>query len=311
MRKVKAFLGHIPALILLIAAVAAGSEGAFKLFPFPVVEAEQVIGQWLKNSGYEIMRYDSASGETQLRARKLNEDWRIVLKPSSPLFTEVFAEYTLGGTADAAEIDELWLVLNNHTKSIRPDPVGADTALPKAVLRYTEAIVCLEADPTPGHLQLSGFFFDESGLILTTGHNLEERLPLTITMQDGQHYNGRTIKVDPLRDLALIQAQFRPAAIVSLAKSRMTLDPGEMIYTIGCPQGSFGVVHVGAVNTPPRLANAMPLWQVGLKVLPGSSGSPVFDASGNLAGVIKGRYRGTDSVGFLIPLSTVMEFLGR
>jgi len=46
-----------------------------------------------------------------------------------------------------------------------------------------------------------------------------------------------------------------------------------------------------------------------MKIHPGSSGSPVFDEHGNLAAIVTGRYRGTDSVGFLIPFETLMEFL--
>jgi serine protease Do len=43
----------------------------------------------------------------------------------------------------------------------------------------------------------------------------------------------------------------------------------------------------------------------------GSSGSPFFDAQGRLAAVVKGRYRGTDSIGFLIPFETLLRFLDR
>jgi serine protease Do len=42
---------------------------------------------------------------------------------------------------------------------------------------------------------------------------------------------------------------------------------------------------------------------------PGSSGSPVFDREGKMVAMIKGRYRGTHSTGFLIPLETVVKFL--
>jgi serine protease Do len=310
MTKLKAPLGLIPTLMLMVAAVAAAPAGPFRVFPFPVVETEQVIGGWLRSSGYQLLRDDAASGETHLIARKGDEDWRIVLKPSSPLLTEVSGRYTLAGTTDTAKLEELWLVLGNHTNSLRMSRAEADGDLPKWVLQQVEAGVCLETNPGPGHLQLSGFFFDESGLILTTAHNLEQRQALTVIAQDGQRALGRTIKVDPLRDLALIQASLKPLVIVSLAKSRLGLDLGEKVYAIGCPRGAAGDVRMGTVNSPPRLANAMPLWQIDLNVLPGSSGSPVFDTAGNLVGVIKGRYRGTGSVGFLIPLTTVMEFLG-
>jgi serine protease Do len=45
-----------------------------------------------------------------------------------------------------------------------------------------------------------------------------------------------------------------------------------------------------------------------MEIYPGSSGSPVFDGEGNLVAVVKGRHRGTDSVGFLIPFETIVEF---
>jgi serine protease Do len=46
-----------------------------------------------------------------------------------------------------------------------------------------------------------------------------------------------------------------------------------------------------------------------MDIQPGSSGSPVFDAGGRLVAIVKGRYRGTSTVGFLIPMETVYAFL--
>ena len=68
---------------------------------------------------------------------------------------------------------------------------------------------------------------------------------------------------------------------------------------------------MGIVEGPPAMVNGQPLWQVNMEVLPGSSGSPVFDQDGRLVGVVKGRYRGTETRGFLIPIDTILEFLGR
>ena len=52
------------------------------------------------------------------------------------------------------------------------------------------------------------------------------------------------------------------------------------------------------------------LWQVNMRIHPGSSGSPVFDLEGNLVAMVKGRYRGAETVGFLIPFASLMEFIG-
>lgn len=297
--------------LLLTAAWAADTDGGARLFPFPVVEAERMVSRWFMDSGYRILVEDSAAGGKQVSAQKADESWRIVLKPSSPLYTEVFARCAVAGAADAERLETLWSQLDRYTKGARTVGTSRNGATPKTIQQYDEAIICLGNTAGPGHIQLSGFVCNDSGLILTTAHDMTEYSVLTVLTRDGRRFDGRVIKVDHLRDLALIRAGFRPAVSISPAKGRLSLNLGETIYATGCPQGDLGTVYVGTVNSPPRLANAMPLWQVGMKVLPGSSGSPVFDGQGNLAGVIKGRYRGTDSVGFLIPVSTVLEFLGR
>jgi len=46
-----------------------------------------------------------------------------------------------------------------------------------------------------------------------------------------------------------------------------------------------------------------------MNIYPGSSGSPVFDARGQLVAMVKGRYRGTTTVGFLTPLEAIITFL--
>ena len=84
---------------------------------------------------------------------------------------------------------------------------------------------------------------------------------------------------------------------------------GERIYSLGCPLNLVGTVFTGIANGPPRRVDDLTYWQVNMEIHPGSSGSPVFDMNGNLVGVVKGRYRGTHSIGFLIPLDSIVAFM--
>jgi serine protease Do len=68
-------------------------------------------------------------------------------------------------------------------------------------------------------------------------------------------------------------------------------------------------IFSGAISAPLRKVSDLPLWQVDMETLPGCSGSPVFDGRGMFVSVVKGRYRGTETIGFLIPRATVLEFL--
>jgi serine protease Do len=97
--------------------------------------------------------------------------------------------------------------------------------------------------------------------------------------------------------------------VVSLMSGRRSPRVGERIFSLPCPAGNRGAARIGVVDDPPALVNGQPLWQVNLPVSPGDSGSPVFDADGRLVGMVKGRFRGTGTRGFLIPLDTIRDFL--
>jgi serine protease Do len=84
---------------------------------------------------------------------------------------------------------------------------------------------------------------------------------------------------------------------------------GEKVYSVGCPMDLVGSVFPGIINGPPRRVNELTYWQVNMEIHPGSSGSPVFDVQGNLVGIVKGRYRGTQTIGFLIPIETIIAFV--
>jgi serine protease Do len=109
--------------------------------------------------------------------------------------------------------------------------------------------------------------------------------------------------------LALISIRAKLNSVISLSGARSGLVEGEKLFSIGCPGNPSITVNSAFIIGPPRSMNNLPLWQVSMQTLPGSSGSPVFDTAGNLVAIVKGRYRGTDSVGFLTPLDTMREFL--
>lgn len=147
--------------------------------------------------------------------------------------------------------------------------------------------------------------------MVTTAHDLEGVRRLTVLRGDGSRSEGTLARLDREADLALIQVSAPRGTAVSLKGARGLLADGEAVFSIGCPTGPAGTVRLGRVRTPLRRVGRQPLWQVEMETLAGSSGSPVFDAAGNLAGVVKGRLRGTEKTGFVIPLDTLLRFLGK
>jgi len=215
----------------------------------------------------------------------------------------------VGDKAGQTQVQGLWNFLAGYARGsgveVRPSAAG----VPSTVLSQGEAVVCLTAAKAKKRLQFTGVVVDREGLILCTSHNLENVTQVTITLKSGKTVEGRIIKADFDRDLALVDADGPFPAGVSIGGTARAMVTGTKLFSIGCPENLSGTVYAGFIAGPPRKVKGQYLWQASMKVYPGSSGSPVFDEQGNLAALIKGRYRGTDSTGFLIPLDTITSFV--
>lgn len=280
--------------------------------PLPANESETVLFRWLSDEGFEVSRAQTAEGGARLLARRGGESWEIVVVPASPLASRVRAEFAREGTADPAAASVVRDCLDRYLKANgRGGTPGGLPVVPPAVRARSGAVVCLSASRPGGDpIRFSGVLVDGSGSVVSTAHDLEGVDAVTARL-DGGEEDARLVRRDAARDLSLIRIRGGAAGKVSLAGARDMMAEGESVFSIGCPGTSRPLVRAGFVSGPPRKAGGMPLWPVTMETLPGSSGGPVFDGDGRFVGVVKGRYRGTESQGFVIPARTIADFLGK
>ncbi len=297
---------------LLNTSVCADTEAPTKLFPLPLAEADEVISLWLRNSGFIVSRSSLETGKIELHAVSGTNNWQIFLKQHSALATEVQAVST-EQQSGLMVYGRLWDHVSEYIKQPSQGHIteikGLDHDVPLAVMSRKKSVVCIKAKTEDREVQYSGFIVDDEGLILSTAHDLKDCRDVTVSLHDGTEVKGHIVKIDHHRDLSLISIDAKLDAFISLTGGRTLIHMDERLYSIGCPVNQRGAVFPGVIDGPQRRANGQIFWQVDMKVYPGSSGSPVFDVRGVLVAVVKGRFRGTDSVGFLIPLGTVIEFL--
>ena len=229
--------------------------------------------------------------------------------PHSALATEVEAVCSINNQSDRARSEVLWNHISWYVKSALFQSESVHQSIPAPVLSKNESVVCVKAQGEERDIQISGFFFNDSGLVMCTAHDLEKVKHIKVILRDGRIMKGRLVKKDLSRDLALIHINLKPHAFISLDNGRNLLGRGERLYSVGCHADNRRTIYPGFIHGLPRRVNNLSLWQVIMEIHPGSSGSPVFDVRGNLVGVVMGRYRGTDSVGFLIPMETIIDFL--
>ena len=300
------------AAFLLWAAVstAADSEINERIFSMPVSETEEVVIPWLEANGFEVFRATEALARVRLEAEASGRQWTIHLTAHSPLATRVVLrphriQYDKL-TNDFWSYLDGYIKLPSHTASKTMQPV-----VPKEVRRQSDAVVCIYSGGEAPQLQVSGFVIDSAGYILSTAHDLKQDQFISVQFHDGRELEGRIIKLDHDCDLSLIRVNGHTDHIVPLDKGRYRPDRGETLFALDCPRPGLDGIQRGTLDGPPRQVQGQILWQVRMHIEPGSSGSPILDDQGRLIGVIKGRYRGTNTVGFVIPFETIGHFLGK
>jgi serine protease Do len=225
------------------------------------------------------------------------------------LATIVVAEYTVNGKAVRGKVNELADYMDGYAAGFAQGEGVSYDDIPDKVASMRKLVVCISAESNGEPIQFSGFFVDEEGLILSTAHDLSNVSRITIILHDGRRLPGRIIKRDVALDLCLIDSGMRVEKAVSIKQSGTGVTSREKIYSIGCPLHEKEKFTEGVITGPPVIVDGSLLLRAEMETLPGGSGSPVFDAEGKLIGTVRGRYRGSPSQGFIIPVETLERFI--
>jgi serine protease Do len=281
-------------------------------YPVPVVETKDYVTDWLHEAGFQVSQEYSNAGKVVLECVKDQKTFHIEIKPQSPLasYVEVSGISTTGGK-NGSSINGLKAALDGYVLNINSQKPVPFQRTPSELRSFEKVVFCLSASVSGARVTFTGFAIDRKGFIITTAHDLDKVRRISVQLDNGDILAGEVVKRDKQRDLSLIKVKKTFSKIVSVKDGRRELDPGSKVFSLVCPSSGGGIAHAGIVDKSTALVNGQPLWRVTMEVKPGSSGSPVFDAEGRLAGIVKGRFRGTETLGFLIPLDTIRDFLVR
>jgi serine protease Do len=132
----------------------------------------------------------------------------------------------------------------------------------------------------------SGFAVSTNGHLVTNFHVIEG-CEEVILHSEGKQYLLDLITFDPKNDLALLKADFRPAAVFALSNKRPELL--QDIYVAGYPFGyeisSSVKVTKGIISSLTGIGNDYSNIQIDAALQSGNSGGPILDDYGNLVGV--------------------------
>ena len=157
----------------------------------------------------------------------------------------------------------------------------------------------------------SGVIITTDGYIATNNHVIDGASKISVLLKNGGEYEATLVGRDIKTDLAVIKINakdLQPAVYGDSGK----LVVGELAVAIGNPLGQLGgTVSEGIISALSRSIDIdgemMSLLQTTAAVNPGNSGGGLFNAYGELIGVVNAKSSGTDieGIGFAIPASTV------
>ena len=154
----------------------------------------------------------------------------------------------------------------------------------------------------------SGVIISADGYIVTNNHVIENAKKITVILDNGESYAATLVGTDTITDIAVIKIEVSGLVPAVLGKSE-ELKVGDFALAVGNPLGKLGgTVTNGIISALEREvvidSVTMTLLQTNAAINPGNSGGGLFNASGELIGVVNAKAAGEDieGLGFAIPI---------
>ena len=164
----------------------------------------------------------------------------------------------------------------------------------------------------------SGVIVSADGYIITNYHVIETAVGtgrlISVIMFDGSAHNAQIVGTERDSDLAVLKIDAEGLSVAPLGDSDQ-LSVGGSIYAVGNPMGDLPyTMTTGVVSAMDRRITTeenvtVNMFQFDAAVNSGNSGGPVYNAYGQVVGIVtaKSRAAGVEGLGFAIPISDAVH----
>jgi len=167
----------------------------------------------------------------------------------------------------------------------------------------------------------TGFFLSSNGLLVTNHHVVEGQNQFIVEMQrDGATvaYKAKVVNVDKSNDLAILKIEdptFTSLPPLSYSiKTNGLAEVGSSVFTLGYPHALGGMgkevkFSDGKISSKTGYNQDINSYQTTVPIQPGNSGGPLFDANGQLVGVMNAKFKQGDNVSYAIKSNYLLNLI--
>ena len=148
------------------------------------------------------------------------------------------------------------------------------------------------------------------GYLVTNYHVIDKATSIAVYGANGNFtrgYSASVVAKDVTNDLALIKItdkEFPGFGAIPYAINNQMIDVGEDVWVLGYPLtqvlGNEIKLTNGIVSSRSGYQGDVATYQISAPIQPGNSGGPLFDAKGNIVGIVNAGVPGADNVGYAI-----------
>ena len=230
------------------------------------------------------------------------------------------SESSAAATMEAAEADETPAAtsLTSTGQEMSAEDIY-DMAVNQVVGVNSETQTNVFGQETTSAVSGTGFIISEDGYILTNYHVIEYAVnyagyTLTVMMYDGTSYPAAIVGYEEDNDIAVIKIDAEGLSVVTIGDTE-EMEVGDTIYTVGNPLGELDYTMTsGIVSALDRVIQvdsmtSINMFQIDAAVNSGNSGGPVYNAEGEVIGIVSAKYAstGVEGLGFAIPINDAIE----
>ena len=217
-------------------------------------------------------------------------------------------------------------VSNNSSGEMSARDIYYNLALKQVVGINSDITTNVWGMQVHGSVSGTGFVISEDGYILTNYHVIEDAYntnsPITVMFSsesgyDTTEYTAEVIGFERNNDVAVIKIDATGLSAATLGSSSDLL-VGDTVYAVGNPLGELTYsMTPGIVSATDRVITTeegrMNMFQISAAVNEGNSGGPVYNAYGQVVGIVTAKPNtsssgaSTDGIGFAIPVDDAVR----